>query len=123
MGNQKNTKTSLVDRIIAALKEMGHDKTVKRVIKKAQRILGETIYNAEKEIERLNEKITDKKEDIAEAYLAIDPEVAKGQEEHYAKSYLTSVRDQKSELEDLEDRLEEQKLILAAAKEELKEIS
>lgn len=115
-------KTSLIDRIMESFKEMGHKKIVQRVIKKSERILGETIYNAEKKIERLKEKIVDKKEDIDSARIAIDPEIAKGQEEHYAKQYLDGIKKLKSELSDFEDQMEVQEEILALAKEELTEI-
>lgn len=118
----ETTKTGLFDRIMVAIKDHGDEKTVKRVLKKVERILGETIYNAEKEIERLKEQLEDKKEDVAEAYVKIDPEVAKGNEEAYARDYLQNVRVVKSELADLEESLEGQQDILKAAQEELSAI-
>tara|TARA_R110002020_G_scaffold335380_1_gene550551 strand:- start:1039 stop:1407 length:369 start_codon:yes stop_codon:yes gene_type:complete len=120
----KGEKVGLLDKIMNAFKEQSEKKVVARVLKKASRIIGETIYDAEKQVERLSEKIADKKEDLDSAYLtSIDPVEAKGNEEDHAKYFLDGIKTLKKEIASFEDQLEEQQNILDAAEEELAAIS
>jgi hypothetical protein len=121
MSKQNEGKTML-ERIQDYLKDKSDERVIKQVLKRANRVLTETIADADREIERLTYELGEEKEKVAVAYKNMDVDSARGNEDKYAVQSLNSIKNAKKSLVNMEKELATQEAIKTAAKDMQEEI-
>jgi chromosome segregation ATPase len=115
-------KKGLLERIMDTFKEVGNKRTAQRHLKRVNRILTETLGDAEKRSERLVMDIEDAEEKLEEAYVKVNIEKSEHDVDAYAQDWLNDIENKEEELEALKDKLETEEGIKKAVKERLKKI-
>ena len=119
--NEDKGKTML-EKIQGYLKDKSDVRVIKQVLKRANRVLTETIADADREIERLSYELGEEVERVAVTYKNMDIDRARGNEDEYAVQYLSNIKNAKKSLVKMESELATQEAIKTAAKDMQEEI-